>query len=59
MDGRHLGVKIPSLYGYYTNRDEVFDAVANLLTRQVDTSGFDTGDWRHGFITWARCYRGV
>lgn len=55
----HLGVQAPSLYGHYANRDEVFDAVANLLTRQVDTSGFADGDWRRGVETWARSYRDV
>lgn len=52
-----LGVQAPSLYSHYANRDEVCDAVANLLTRQVDTSGFADGDWRRGVETWARSYR--
>lgn len=52
-----LGVQAPSLYSHYANRDEVCDAVANLLTRQVDTSGFADDDWRRGVETWARSYR--
>lgn len=54
---RTLGVQAPSLYSHFANRDEVFDAVANLLTRQVDTSGFAHGQWREGLQTWARSYR--
>ncbi|WP_338751893.1 TetR/AcrR family transcriptional regulator [Janibacter alittae] len=54
---RALGVQAPSLYSHYANRDEVLDAVANLLTRQVDTSGFVDGRWRRGVETWARSYR--
>lgn len=54
---RALDVQAPSLYSHYANRDEVLDAVANLLTRQVDTSGFADGRWRRGVETWARSYR--
>lgn len=54
---RALGVQAPSLYSHFASRDEVCDAVANLLTRQVDTSGFADGDWRRGVQTWARSYR--
>lgn len=52
-----LDVQAPSLYSHYANRDAVLDAVANLLTQQVDTSGFADGDWRRGVETWARSYR--
>lgn len=54
---RTLGVQAPSLYSHFANRDEVFDAVANLLTQRVDTSGFAGGNWRDGVQTWARSYR--
>jgi AcrR family transcriptional regulator len=53
---RVLGVQAPSLYSHYANRDEVLDAVANLLTRQVDTTGFDQG-WTTGLLVWGRSYR--
>ncbi|MGN6243066.1 MAG: TetR/AcrR family transcriptional regulator [Motilibacteraceae bacterium] len=53
---QELGVQAASLYSHYRNRDEVLDAVANLLTRAVDTSGFARG-WREGLLTWARSYR--
>ncbi|MGN6334182.1 MAG: TetR/AcrR family transcriptional regulator [Motilibacteraceae bacterium] len=52
---QELGVQAASLYSHYRNRDEVLDAAANLLTRQVDTSGFARG-WREGLLVWARSY---
>lgn len=53
---RALGVQAASLYTHYPNKDAVLDAVANLLTRQVDTTGFAEG-WQHGLRTWGRSYR--
>lgn len=50
-----LGVRAASLYGHYPNKESVLDAVANLLTTQVDTSGFADG-WRTGLQTWGRSY---
>jgi AcrR family transcriptional regulator len=52
---RELGVQAPSLYSHFPNKDAVLDAVANLLTRQVDTSGFEHG-WRTGLERWGRSY---
>ena len=52
-----LGVQAASLYSHYPTKDHVLDAVANLLTRQVDASGFADDDWRTGLRTWARSYR--
>lgn len=53
---RHLGVQAASLYSHFATKDDVLDAVANLLTRQVDTSGFDQG-WAVGLTVWGRSYR--
>lgn len=53
---QELGVQAPSLYSHYRTKDEVLDAVADLLTDRVDTSGFTGGDWRVGLRTWARSY---
>lgn len=50
-----LDVKAASLYSHYSGKDAVLDAVANLLTRQVDTSAFELG-WREGLTTWGRSY---
>lgn len=52
---RELDVQAPSLYSHFANKDAVLDAVANLLTRQVDTSGF-AQDWRTGLDRWGRSY---
>jgi AcrR family transcriptional regulator len=51
-----LGVRAASLYSHFANKDAVLDAVANLLTRQVDTSGF-AESWQHGLMVWGRSYR--
>ncbi|MGH3310993.1 MAG: TetR/AcrR family transcriptional regulator [Streptomyces sp.] len=51
-----LDVKAASLYSHFPTKDAVLDAVANLLTQQVDTSGFEHG-WRTGLETWGRSYR--
>lgn len=51
-----LGVQAASLYSHYGGKEQVLDAIANLLTRDVDTSGFDAG-WRAGVLTWGRSYR--
>lgn len=53
---QELGVQAPSLYSHYRTKDEVLDAVANLLTARVDTTGFAGGDWREGLRRWARSY---
>lgn len=53
---QELGVQAASLYSHYATKDHVLDAVANLLTEQVDTSGFDEG-WRTGIEVWGRSYR--
>jgi AcrR family transcriptional regulator len=52
-----LGVQAASLYSHYPTKDDVLDAVANLVVAGVDTSGFADGDWRAGLTTWARSYR--
>lgn len=51
-----LEVQAASLYSHFRTKDEVLDAVANLLTRQVDTTGFE-GGWKAGLTVWARSYR--
>lgn len=53
-----LGVQAASLYSHYPTKDDVLDAVTNLVVEQVDTSGFDA-DWRTGLLTWARSYHGA
>jgi AcrR family transcriptional regulator len=53
-----LGVRAASLYSHFANKEQVLDAVANLLVSAVDTSGFEQG-WRQGLSTWARSYHAV
>ena len=53
---QRLGVQAASLYSHYPTKEQVLDSVANLLTAQVDASGFTDGDWRAGLTTWARSY---
>ena len=55
MLANHLGVQAASLYSHYPRKDGVLDAVANLLTKNVDTSGFEQG-WQIGLTTWGRSY---
>jgi AcrR family transcriptional regulator len=50
-----LGVQAASLYSHYATKDQVLDAVANLIVSDVDTGDFAAG-WRDGLITWARSY---
>ncbi|WP_282782751.1 MULTISPECIES: TetR/AcrR family transcriptional regulator C-terminal domain-containing protein [unclassified Nocardia] len=52
-----LGVQAASLYGHYPTKDDLLDDIARGLMSRVDTSAFDTGDWRHGLMEWARSYR--
>lgn len=51
-----LGVQPSSLYSHYATKDDVLDAVANLIIIKVDTSGFQRS-WRDGLLVWARSYR--
>lgn len=53
-----LGVQAASIYSHFASKDELLDAVANVLIRSVDTSGFGAG-WKAGLLTWGRSYRAV
>jgi AcrR family transcriptional regulator len=52
-----LGVRGPSLYNHFANKDEILDAVADGITGRVDTSVFATHDWRDALRRWAVDYR--
>jgi len=54
----HLGVKATSIYGYYANKAEILDEIADHLVRDVDTSGF-AESWQTGLMRWGRSYRHV
>ncbi|HEU4512430.1 MAG TPA: TetR family transcriptional regulator [Nocardioidaceae bacterium] len=53
---QELGVRAPSLYSHFPTKDDLLDAVADLVVAGVDTSGFGEG-WREGLVRWARSYR--
>ena len=53
-----LNVQAASIYGHYANKDDVLDAVANALIRDVDTSAFGQG-WRPGLLTWGCSYKAI
>ncbi|HEV7626713.1 MAG TPA: TetR/AcrR family transcriptional regulator C-terminal domain-containing protein [Streptomyces sp.] len=53
-----LGVSGPSLYNHFRNKDEILDAVADMVCAQVDVSMFtDATEWRQALVSWARSYR--
>lgn len=52
-----LGVRGPSLYHHFANKDEILDAVADAITAEVDVSFFVTHDWRDALRLWGRSYR--
>jgi AcrR family transcriptional regulator len=52
-----LGVRAASLYGHLATKDELLNELANEVLAGIDTSGFDSGDWRSGLTVWARSYR--
>lgn len=58
-----LGVKAASLYNHVAGKDELLDALAELVNAEIDHAPLDgaTGaeDWRAGVARYARGYRQV
>ncbi|GIF72485.1 TetR/AcrR family transcriptional regulator [Asanoa siamensis] len=52
-----LGVRGPSLYNHFPNKDAILDAVADALTAEVDIGCFATHDWPDALRIWGRSYR--
>lgn len=52
-----LGVQSPSLYNHVSSKDEILDAVTELIGNQIDLTGLLDSDWRVGLATFARSYR--
>jgi AcrR family transcriptional regulator len=50
-----LGVRGPSLYNHFATKDEILDAVADAVVREVSVPPFD--DWPAALLAWARSYR--
>ncbi len=55
--GAELGVRAASLYGHYPTKDDLLDDISDAITAGVDTTVFDTADWRTALMDWARSYR--
>lgn len=52
-----LGVRSPSLYNHVRSKDEILDAVTEIIGDQIDRSTLDHPDWRVGMADFARSYR--
>ncbi len=52
-----LGVQSPSLYNHVASKDEILDAVTELIDREIDESPLADPDLRRGLAGWARSYR--
>ncbi|MFF1874127.1 TetR/AcrR family transcriptional regulator [Kitasatospora herbaricolor] len=57
-----LGVKAASLYNHMAGKDELLDALADLVNAEIDLTplaGLTTADWRPGLAAYVRGYRAV
>ncbi|MFE7331238.1 TetR/AcrR family transcriptional regulator [Streptomyces sp. NPDC057565] len=54
-----LGVRGASLYHHVASKDDVLDAVSELINEEIDLSPLDGPDWREGITAYARGYRQV
>jgi AcrR family transcriptional regulator len=52
-----LGVQSPSLYNHVASKDEILDAVTELIDREIDESPLADPDLRRGLTGFARSYR--
>ena len=52
-----LGVQSPSLYNHVRSKDEILDAVIELIDEEIDRDCLDDPDWRAGMTSFARSYR--
>jgi AcrR family transcriptional regulator len=52
-----LGVRSPSLYNHVTSKDEILDAVTELIDREIDNSPLADPDLHRGLAGFARSYR--
>ncbi|GAA4843048.1 TetR/AcrR family transcriptional regulator [Kitasatospora terrestris] len=54
-----LGVKAASLYNHVAGKDELLDALAELVNAEIDLTPLDDPDRRAGLAAYARGYRAV
>ena len=52
-----LGVQSPSLYNHMASKNEILDAVTEIIGEEIDTDCLADPDWRAGMATFARSYR--
>lgn len=52
-----LGVQAPSLYNHVRSKDEILDAVTEIIDAQIDATTLDHPDWRIAMAEFARSYR--
>ena len=52
-----LGVRGPSLYNHFRNKDAILDAVCESITAEVDIGCFTTHEWPDALRIWGRSYR--
>ena len=54
-----LGVKAASLYNHVAGKDELLDALAELVNEEIDLAPLAGADWHAGVGAYARGYRQV
>jgi AcrR family transcriptional regulator len=54
-----LGVKAASLYNHVSGKDELLDALSELVNQEIDLTPLEQGDWHAGVGAYARGYRQV
>jgi len=52
-----LGVQSPSLYNHVRSKNEILDAVIELIDEQIDKECLEDPDWRRGITAFAVSYR--
>jgi AcrR family transcriptional regulator len=52
-----LGVQSPSLYNHVASKDDILDAVTELIDREIDNSPLTDPDLRRGLAGFAHSYR--
>jgi AcrR family transcriptional regulator len=56
---RDLAVSAPSLYNHFATKEEILDAVAEVIVARVDLSMFGSLPWPEALAEWAWAYRAV
>ncbi|MFD2273971.1 TetR/AcrR family transcriptional regulator [Undibacterium arcticum] len=54
-----FGVRGASLYNHISSKDDLIDAVSELINREIDLSPLLSPDWQRGVADYARDYRAV